>query len=175
MIAFSKGISKNGGTFMSISKPDKKVIVAHYFMAKNLADKKEGFTNKKLQKLLFYAQVWSLVLNDKKLISDKFEAWVHGAAIPTLYGRYKKFGFGEIQEDFDSSEFSALDDKEKKLLDMVWSVYGKYDADYLELLNHSEEPWQNARRGVSPFESSSAEISEKDIKRFYGAKLEKSR
>lgn len=173
MLALASSKGNNGGTIMSLSKPDKKIVVAHYFMAKNIADKKEGFTNKKLQKLLFYSQVWSLVLNDKKLIDDKFEAWVHGAAIPSLYGRYKKFGFGEIHEDFDEAEFSILDDADRRLIDMIWSVYGKYDADYLELLNHSEEPWQNARQGVSPFESSSAEISEKDMKRFYGEKLGK--
>lgn len=156
---------------MSLDKPDKKVVIAHYLMAKNSAEKRKGFTNKKLQKLMFYSQAWSLVLNDRKLIDDKFEAWVHGAAIPSLYGRYKQYGFGEIQDDFDESEFASLSESEKKLLDMVWSVYGKYDADYLELLNHSEEPWQKARQNLSPFESSNAEISEEDMKRYYGEKL----
>lgn len=158
---------------MSLSEPDKKIVVAHYLMAKNAAEKRKGFTNKKLQKLMFYSQAWSLVLNDKKLIDDKFEAWVHGAAIPSLYGHYKRFGFGDIQENFDKAEFASLGEDEKKLIDMVWAVYGKYDADYLELLNHSEEPWQAARQNVSSFESSSAEISEEDMKRFYGEKLGK--
>ena len=150
---------------------DKKIIVAHYLMAKNKASKRKGFTNKKLQKLMYYSQAWSLVLNDKRLIDDKFEAWVHGAAIPALYRRYKQFGFGDITEDFNESEFTALDKSDRELLDTVWAVYGKYDADYLELLNHSEEPWQKARQNVSPFESSSTAISESDMKHYYGELL----
>lgn len=156
---------------MSRSTPDKTVIIAHYFMTKSKEAKRKDFTNKKLQKLMFYAQAWSLVLNKKRLIDDKFEAWVHGAAIPALYRRYKDFAFNPIDEEFDAKEFDSLTDTEKQLLDEVWSVYGKYDANYLELLNHSEEPWQNARQNVSPFESSDAVISETDMKRFYGAKL----
>lgn len=150
---------------------DKKVIIAHYFMDKS---RKEGndLSNKKLQKLLFYAQAWNLVLNDKPLVQDKFEAWIHGAAIPALYRMYKDYGWKNIDEKFDPAEFTALTDEEKELLDDIWTVYGKYDADYLEILNHSEEPWQKARQNTSPFESSNTEISEDDMKQFYGQKLE---
>lgn len=150
---------------------DKTIVVAHYFMAKNKKSKKGDLSNKKLQKLLYYAQAWSLVLHPKKLLSDKFEAWIHGAAIPAVYRRYKDFGYSNISENYDESEFDTLSDTEKKLLDEVWQIYGKYDADYLELLNHSEYPWQNARKSLSPFVSSNTEISEKDMKQFYGGKL----
>ena len=150
---------------------DKKVIIAHYFMDKS---RKEGrdLSNKKLQKLMFYSQAWSLVLNDKKLVDDQFEAWIHGAAIPSLYRQYKNYGWGNIDEAFDAAEFSELSEEEKDLLDDVWVVYGKYDADYLELLNHSEEPWQKARENAAPFESSNAVISEDDMRVFYGRKLQ---
>lgn len=142
-------------------------------MSKSREAKRKDFTNKKLQKLLFYAQAWSLVLNDKKLVNDKFEAWIHGAAIPALYGLYKRYGFNNIDEQFDEAEFSKLSDEEKELLDTVWEVYGKYDADYLEVLNHSEGPWQKARQNVSPFEPSSVVISENDMKQYYDEKLKK--
>jgi uncharacterized phage-associated protein len=155
------------------NKSDKAIVVAHYFMAKSRKSKRSDFSNKKLQKLLYYAQAWSLVLRDKKLLNDRFEAWIHGAAIPAVYRHYKPYGFNNIEEDFDESEFSSLSDDEKRLLDEVWNIYGKYDADYLELLNHSEEPWQKARENISPFEPSAAKISETEMKLFYGAKLKK--
>lgn len=152
---------------------DKKIIIAHYFMAKSREQGRTDFTNKKLQKLMFYAQAWSLVLNNQPIIDDKFEAWIHGAAIPALYRVYKDYGWSNITEAFDTSEFSQLTNEERELLDDVWTVYGQnYDADYLELLNHSEEPWQKARQDVAPFESSNAEISEAVMKEFYGRKLE---
>lgn len=158
---------------MSRSDNQKTLAVVHYFMHKSKEDSRNDFSNKKLQKLLYYAQAWNLVLNDKRLINKKFEAWIHGAAIPVIYGRYKKFGFDEITEEYDEDEFSIFSNEEKQVLDEVWRIYGKYDADYLELLNHSENPWQNARESLSPFEPSSAEISEKDMSKYYGEKLEK--
>lgn len=154
---------------------DKKIVIAHYFMDKSRQEQRHDMTNKKLQKLLFYTQAWSLVLNDKKIINDKFQAWIHGAAIPSVYGRYKKYGFSDIKEEFDPKEFDQLSDSEKALLDEVWEVYGKYDPDYLEALNHSEEPWLKARQNTSPLESSQAIISEKDMKVYYGEKLKKAK
>jgi uncharacterized phage-associated protein len=53
-------------------------------------------TNKKLQKLVYYSQAWSLVLNNKKLFNEPIEAWVHGPAVRSLYCRYKNFGFSPI-------------------------------------------------------------------------------
>lgn len=44
-----------------------------------------SMTNKKLQKLCFYAKAWYLALYDENLISEPFEAWVHGAVQPSLY------------------------------------------------------------------------------------------
>lgn len=46
------------------------IQVAEYFIH---CSNKAGIpiTNKKLQKLVYYAQAWSLVLNDTKLFSEK--------------------------------------------------------------------------------------------------------
>lgn len=154
---------------------DKKIVIAHYYMDKSKQAKRHDMTNKKLQKLLFYTQAWSLVLNNRKIINDQFEAWIHGAAIPSVYGRYKKFGFSEITEDYDTNEFESLTEPEIQLLDEVWDVYGKYDPDYLEELNHSEMPWQKARQNTSPLEASQAKISEVDMKSYYAEKLQKTK
>ena len=51
--------------------------VALYFIKKGV-DEKNPITNKKLQKLVYYSQAWSLVLNNEKLFNEKIEAWVHG-------------------------------------------------------------------------------------------------
>ena len=55
-----------------------------------------AMTHKKLQKLCFYAKAWYLALYDHNLISEKFEAWVHGAVQPELYQKYKAYGFDYI-------------------------------------------------------------------------------
>ena len=69
----------------SVVKKTSALTVADYFLYKANKEKKP-ITNKKLQKLVYYAQAWSLVLNNKKLFSEPIEAWVHGPAVRSLYG-----------------------------------------------------------------------------------------
>lgn len=152
----------------------KKVItIAEYFVSKNKADKK-GLTNKKVQKLLYYSQAWSLVLRDgKKMFNDSIEAWVHGPAIPAVYFYFKEFGANEIDIDVDEKKIAQLKQDEKNILDTIWSIYGKYDASYLEILSHSETPWQEARKDLNANEASSNKISLSSMKRYYGEKIAK--
>lgn len=152
-----------------ISKKITALSVAEYFIDKSNKDKK-SITNKKLQKLLYYAQVWSLVLNDEKLFSERIEAWVHGPAIPVVYRKFKGFEFNPIKLDTTASTFH-FSKKQSNLLESIWSIYGKYDAEYLEALSHSELPWQEARKEISVSEPSSNLISLATAKKFYGGKL----
>lgn len=150
---------------------DKTLAVAKYFIHKNNKDGL-GLTNKKLQKLLYYSQAWSLVLNNKELFKDEIEAWVHGPAIPRIYQHYKSFSYNDIKEDVNIKDLDVLSEEEKTLLDSIWKIYGKYDGNYLELLSHSEEPWQVARKGLENYEISRSLISKNIMKIYYRNKLE---
>lgn len=158
---------------MSLSKTLKAQDVGRYFLYLANQEKKP-ITNKKLQKLVYYAQAWSLVLNDKKLFNEPIEAWVHGPAIRSLYVQYKQFGFEPIREEVkpDTVNFSI---KTKELLNSVWKIYGKMDARYLEALTHSERPWLEAREGLQSSESSGNEISSKTMKSYYSEVLERAK
>jgi uncharacterized phage-associated protein len=150
------------------------LTVADYFIDK--ANKEKIIiTNKKLQKLVYYAQAWSLVLRNKKLFDEKIEAWVHGPAIKSIYAKYKTFGFLSIKREIDESVIKNISKNTQKLLDEVWSVYGNFDADYLEMLTHSETPWKEAREGLQGSENSKNEITPKSMKTFYAQKLEMSK
>jgi|ADGO01.1.fsa_nt_gi Uncharacterized phage-associated protein len=134
--------AQNNG-IVDMGKPSKELeTVADYFILKSDAENRV-ITNKKLQKLVYYAQAWHLVFTNKKLFNDPIEAWMHGPAVRSLWHKYKKYGYSPITE-------KPLRPNIKKdavaLLDEVWRVYGKHDANYLEALTHSEEPWINARR-----------------------------
>lgn len=145
--------------------------IAEYFIDKS---NKEGkvITNKKLQKLVYYAQAWSLVLNNKKIFDEKIEAWVHGPAVKSIYVKYKNFGFSAIKKEADVSIIKTIPSSLQKVLDSVWFVYGNLDANYLEMLTHSEKPWQEAREGLQSSENSENEISLITMKAFYSKKLE---
>lgn len=144
---------------------------AYYFIY--LAQSKsQEITNKKIQKLLYYAQAWSLVLNNKILFRNKIEAWVHGPAIPEVYKEFKTFGFKNINLPVED-DLIKLSDSERRLLRAIWSVYGKHSAGYLEALTHSEYPWREARKDSLPFEQSSNIISTEIMKVYYRDKYEK--
>lgn len=147
--------------------------VALYFIY--LSNKENKLiTNKKLQKLVYYAQAWSLVYNHKKLFSEPIEAWVHGPAIRTLYVKYKKFGFEPIREEVGFDRLN-ISEQVRKFLDVIWKAYGHLDAGYLEMLTHSEEPWREAREGLQHYESSGNEISLKKMEEYYIEKLKESK
>jgi uncharacterized phage-associated protein len=145
--------------------------IADYFLFRASNDAKP-ITNQKLQKLLYYAQAWSLAGRDEKLFDEKIQAWIHGPAIPEIYLEYKQFGFEPIKKDVTEENVSQIPDDVKKFLDEIWTVYGKFDAAYLEQLTHSEEPWLKARAGLEAHVGSENEITLDSMRDFYRAKLE---
>lgn len=133
--------------------------LAKWFLAK------EPMTHKKLQKLCYYAVAWGYALMDKSIVKDDdFEAWVHGPVSETLYKKYKKYGWNNIQQEKRAPEFP---DDVEKLLESVWDTYGGKDGNELEALSHSEEPWIVARRGLKEDERGKVIIKPKVMRSFY--------
>lgn len=147
--------------------------VANYFLSK------DSMTNKKLQKIVYYAYCWTLtMLNDpeeiakmmsgenftNKLFSEEIEAWVHGPVIPNLYHEYKEYGWKEIPKRELTSDYP---EEIKNVFEMVWDIYGEYDGDQLENITHQEEPWQKSRLGLDKFEPGNNKIKDEDIYNYY--------
>jgi len=141
--------------------------VAKYFLWK-ANQKGKKISNKKLQKLLYYAQAWHLVFNDgTPLFNEEIEAWVHGPVVRSVYDTFREFGFNPI-----ISEVSNPIDKTKtSFLDQIWDVYGNFDAEYLEMLTHREKPWQKARENIEFKERSNIVIDLDSMRSFYQHKL----
>lgn len=156
------------------TKSQKKIdLVIKYFI---LSARESGgeMTNLKLQKLLYYAQAWSLAINGKPLFSEKFQAWMHGPVQPETYQKYKKYGWHSIDDEIAES----LDDvkrqfnkNELNVLEQVKEIYMPIDAYGLEKLTHQEEPWQKARGVCGPGDRCSEEIDEDVMKSYYGQLL----
>lgn len=139
---------------------------------------KTALSNKKIQKLCYYAYCWFIVFfNDleaveianteiKVLSSEKFQAWIHGPVNPKLYHKYKKYGWNLIPKEENAPRF---EDQIESLLNQVWNAYGTLSADELEALSHQEYPWQNARRGIPQSESCNNEINDYDILKYYSS------
>ncbi len=162
--------TNNGfGNVFSVAPLDNEIIkdkakysvfeVAYWFL------KKESQTQKKLQKLCYYAQAWCYALNGYRLMDTDFEAWIHGPVSPVLYDRFKSFGSHPFRLAMDYE--SSLDEEDVSLLESIWDTYGGYTGNALEALSHSEEPWKQARRGYAPNERCSVIISPESMREYY--------
>lgn len=145
--------------------------VANWFLARA-----ENVTNKKLQKLVYYAYAWYIVFfNDSpnhienRLFNNRIEAWIHGAVCPDLYSRYRVYGSSEIPRytgqltDFSVDEFDVLN--------QVLNIYGLFNGDELEAICTTESPWLVARGETPAWDASTETIDDAVIFRFYDSKL----
>lgn len=107
----------------------------------------------KLLKLCYFAQGFSLAILDRTIFDDPIEAWQYGPVVPALYHEFKHFDSKKITE---KSRFTYLNDHyqlksetpilenkdEKKIIQIVWNMYGKYSANDLVDITHKEgTPW----------------------------------
>ena len=154
--------SCNRLVFTNRENPNNIYVLANAFLSIS------PMTNKKLQKLCYYAKAWYLALYNENLINESFEAWVHGAVNPNLYFKYKKYGFEKIPQVI------YIDNIPEHFLSFakeIYEVYGRFTGDQLESLNHQEDPWINARGNCKPWENCYNVISENDIKNYYRNQL----
>lgn len=138
--------------------------IANWF--RNAVDRGAGdtITHLKLQKLVYYAQAWSLALLGRPLFHEDVQAWTHGPVAPSLWHHLKDHGWDALPA---AAEAPELDPETEVLLWDVMGTYGEHSARSLEDLTHSEEPWIRARGGV-PIEARSAAIIPKEhMRRFY--------
>jgi uncharacterized phage-associated protein len=140
----------------------------------------------KLQKLLYYIQCWHIVKFDKDPLFEILpEAWVNGPVYRPIYDRHKSTFFRNenFTNRFNEETLSKELEKKKENLNistekiqLIYSVLNAYSIlsdEKLVLMTHSEEPWNEAREGLSPIERSTTKISVDTIFNYYTNRLEK--
>lgn len=121
-------------------------------------------TNLKLQKLVYYAQAWSLGLRGEEIFDADFQAWVHGPVCPALYARFKEYRWNPITIQPELPKIP--DEIESHLID-VYEAYEQFSGYQLEKMTHAEDPWIIARDGIPLDEASNAVIHKEEIRDFY--------
>jgi uncharacterized phage-associated protein len=113
----------------------------------------------KLQKLVYYAQAWSLAWDDKPLFAEVIKAWPDGPVSPQLWHR---------RDNGTEGDPDALGDEQIQTINVVLDVYGDMTAQQLIDLSHREAPWREARRGVPAGAPSKRAISRPTMRAYYG-------
>ena len=118
----------------------------------------------KVQKLIYYSQAWSLTLRGRPLFSAKIQAWTFGPVVYELYEQHRR---QFVVASLPAGDPARLDADEAALVERVFSHYGQFDGFTLSQMTHSEAPWLDARRDVSPSASSSQEISHEAMRAYF--------
>jgi len=124
-------------------------------------------TAMKLEKLVYYSQVWSLVWTEKELFRERIEAWANGPVVPSLYRLHR--GHFKISPGFFEGNPGRLNDEQRDVIDRVLSFYGEKDPQWLSNLTHMEKPWQDAREGLAPGERGGNTITKESIMEYYSS------
>nr|BDD45447.1 hypothetical protein 15 [bacterium] len=112
--------------------------IARQLIARYDVEAGEAVTHLQLQKLLYYAQGWSLALCGEPLFQGDIQAWDHGPVQKEVYREYNTYGWQSI----------VLPEHERrpvanKLLDAIKLFYGAFHGKQLEEQTHQENPWKD--------------------------------
>lgn len=121
-------------------------------------------TYMKLQKIVYYSQVESLVLYSKPLFSEKILAWRGGPVVRELFEKHQGY---KTLNNISLGNAANLSMEQKACVNWAVEKYGNLDGDTLSHLTHVEQPWKDARNGLPDDAPSDAEITLKSMIDYY--------
>lgn len=137
------------------------------YFAANYAEP-EPLSDAKLQKLLYYAQVWSIDRHGVPLFEDRMEAWSYGPVVPGVSEEYERER-GGIFTKFYGGDESDLTDEERKLVSEVYLAYLPFSAARMGEFVRQESPWIGARGSYGSDVRSQGEITPRAIQAYIDA------
>ena len=141
------------------------VAVANWFV-NNLTDLAAGevVTHLQVQKLLYFAQAWHMMVLERPLFEEDMQAWPHGPVVPSVWHEFKRFSWNPIQQ---GGATDGIAEDSLSILAQVCDTYGAFGAKKLEAMTHSESPWIQARGTRGPEERCEEVISKESILSYY--------
>lgn len=136
-------------------------------VAAYILERRGPMTAMKLQKLIYYAQAWALVWDERPLFAGVIQAWANGPVSPELYREHR--GKFQLQAGDIPGDSQALSPSERETVDGVLNHYGDKDSLWLSELTHAEPPWREAREGLAPGEPGGREITHSAMAEYYGS------
>lgn len=158
---------------MSLSKT-KAIEVAKYLIwlgQNERPDEPLYLTPMQVQKILFYAQGWTVAEWDKPLFDDDLEAWTEGPVVDQVWRVFKAFGPKPITDESHADD-SGLSEVEKHMVRQVWDTYKQYSAWALSDMTHEDPAWLGAREGLARNAAAKRKITLEAMKRSFLEKLQ---
>jgi uncharacterized phage-associated protein len=118
-----------------------------------------------LEKLIYYAQAFYLVLKGEPLFPDEIQAWKLGPVIRGVYKKYQVYGSDPIVLPDDGGVVSVGRELGGFLTEVV-GFFCRHTALNLSRASHLENPWIDAN------DSANNTISQISMKSFYRSLIE---
>ncbi|MDZ4840348.1 MAG: DUF4065 domain-containing protein, partial [Bacteroidota bacterium] len=121
------------------------ITASKYFMLFSSVDQR-GISHLMLQKLLYIAQGFHLVIHNIALFPDEIQAWRYGPVVPNIFKLFKTYGPVSIPADdivwqiYDNNTISRI---EINSILVVWETFKNFTA--LQLSNWTHKigsPWK---------------------------------
>ncbi|CAG7839977.1 hypothetical protein CLOHAE12215_01393 [Clostridium haemolyticum] len=150
------------------------IDVAKWFIKNNYepCDTKNG--NMKLNKLLYFAQLISLVKRDKVLFNDNLSAFKHGVVVENVRKEYYNNYHNFIQTAQKSS--ITLSEEEEEVLNITINIFGQVNARELSQLTHEHSCWKDhyekSKRGNGNYDKQDGIIPINEIVNNYQCDLD---
>lgn len=141
-------------------------MVSVFDVAKYILEQNGVMSAMKLQKLVYYSQVWTIVWDEESLFDEEIKAWSNGAVVWELFDAHRGL-FKVGPKQIEQGDSATLTDKQKQNVDKVVSFYGRYTAQQLSDINHKEDPWIDARGDLPPTDRSWNPITNDAIHTYY--------
>lgn len=136
--------------------------VADFFIEIAQNENEEFMTPLRLQKLLYFAQGWSLARYNRPLFAERVESRPLGPVVREVYNKYAIYGKRPITQP--ESQLDDLSDDDLSLLLDVYREYGRFTASALVDMSHDTEPWQSAM-----LFGQNAEITAEKMQRYFSS------
>lgn len=149
----------------------KKISAVSKYIIHEMKKNNIDINHLKLQKLLYYIQVWNLVFLEKEIFEEDFEAWLHGPVARVIWDEYKEKSILMDNIELEEEEISLnVTEEQKEIIDDVLDSYGTKTGYHLEMLTHQEQPWITAYEKGRNTIISKTEMKEYYTEKFYGEK-----
>lgn len=121
----------------------------------------------KLQKICFYIQSWYIAKNGRPLFKHDFQAWRYGPVSPRLYSYHRQKVTISSNDNNIQGNAKNISKEDQKFIESIVKIYGRYTGLQLSDMSHKQDPWKNARAGISKDAPSQNEIKIDSIKEYF--------